>query len=102
VDDLKTKISKMHLPRKSDRSGFSSGVHCTQDDERWPCAYIQTHGHETIASAAEVQDELLDHAVSRVRLGINRLNLEETWLSDLETVISAAYSNQRNGNDDDR
>lgn len=100
ISSLSQRVSEMHLPRKSDRAGWSSGVHCTVDDERWPCEHVKAHGDERIAAWDEVNDELLDDAVSRVRYGINRLGLKGSWLSDLETVITAAYSNRR-GIDDD-
>lgn len=101
ISGLSQRVSEMHLPRKSDRAGWSSGVHCTVDDELWPCEHVKTHGGEKIAAWDEINDELLDDAVSRVRYGISRLDVEESWLSDLETVITAAYSNRR-GTDDDR
>ena len=100
ISGLSQRVSELHLPRKNDRAGWSSGVHCTVDDERWPCEHVKAHGDEKIAAWDEINDELLDDAVSRVRYGINRLGHKESWLSDLETVITAAYSNRR-GIDDD-
>lgn len=92
---ISERISELHYPRKSDRAGWSSAVHCTVDDEPWPCAHVQAHGRETFVSWEEIDDELLDHAVSRVRRGVNRLTTDEGWLQDLETVINAAYSNRK-------
>lgn len=101
ISELSQRIAEMHFPRKSDRAGWSSGVHCTVDDERWPCAHVKAHGDEKIAAWDEINDELLDDAVSRVRYGVNSLGVKEPWLSDLETVISAAYDNQRRDPEDD-
>lgn len=34
ISGLSQHVSELHLPRKSDRADWSSGVHCTVDDER--------------------------------------------------------------------